>query len=107
MKMRRTYLALGLVVAGAWLAPGCGGDSESDSGKTTGGTGGSGAKDSGNDTGTGATGGTTGGTGGTAGTGATSGSGGDSGGKCKDADCPPFSIGSIDIAGCCLPDDSC
>jgi hypothetical protein len=105
MTMRRTYLALALVVAGAWLAPGCGGDSSSDSGKkATGGSGG--ATDSGNESSTGATGGATGGSGGAAGSGATGGTGGDSG-VCKDTDCPPLSIGGIDIQGCCLSDNSC
>lgn len=83
------------VTFGAWLSPACGGDSESDNNKKTGGTGGTGGTEAG--TGGSSTGGTAGTSGGTGGTTAEA-------GKCVAADCP--GLGGI-APGCCLPTNEC
>jgi hypothetical protein len=93
MRHTRRWIAFSLVVAGAWLSPACGGESETDDGDN----GGSGGKilDASNESATGGTGGATGGS-----------SGGGSGGSsaCDPGDCP--GLGSF-VQGCCLPDDTC
>lgn len=96
MRHTRRWIAFSLVVAGAWLSPACGGDSETDD-KDNGGSGGN-LLDASNESATG------GGTGGTGATGGSSGGGSAGASACDPADCP--GLGSF-VQGCCLPDDSC
>lgn len=91
-KRRSIFLALVVSAVSVYLAPACGGDSESDNG----GSGGGGT--GGTDSGTGGTDSSVGGTGG--------GTGGKDGG-CKDVDCPGLEIQGYTVSGCCLPTGAC
>ncbi|MFO0564681.1 MAG: hypothetical protein U0263_03410 [Polyangiaceae bacterium] len=83
----KSAAALGLLLVGAWLSPACGGDSESDDKKATGGAGGTGGSDAGSDVVSEPTPDVA-----------------PDVPKCKDSDCP--GIGTI-VNGCCMPNGEC
>jgi hypothetical protein len=84
----RSWVALGLISAAAWLSPACGGGSDDTAAKT--GTGGT--SDSGQEADTGGTGGTD------------AGNDASDSAQCIDANCPGF---QGLVAGCCLNDGTC